>query len=167
MTTGPSSFPPSFKGCWSTLLKVYSDKPPWHEVVPFSSICCAKVTVSHRRNNNACSKVSFPCQTLAHESFISSLGWETKNFVCEYFGWSSWGPNKKCDLFIGGLMLLMSYNIKGLGVGKKWYPLSIFKIFLGWECCAMDAVGISRGVLAIWNPSVVDFKPFLPSTTYS
>ena len=34
------------------------------------------------------------------------------------------------------------------------------KIFPRWECCALDANGLSDKLLAIWNPSLVDFRRY-------
>ena len=34
-------------------------------------------------------------------------------------------------------------------------------ILPGWECCAFDAIAISRGILVIWNPCLADLKPFV------
>ena len=44
-----------------------------------------------------------------------------------------------------------------LGTKACDFILSILK---DWECCALDADGISIGLVAAWNPSTCSLKPF-------
>jgi len=37
----------------------------------------------------------------------------------------------------------------------------LLRIFPGWEVCSVNVEGHSVGSLAIWNPSLADFKAFV------
>lgn len=34
------------------------------------------------------------------------------------------------------------------------------QLFLGWECCTIDALGLLGGILSTWNPKVAKLAPF-------
>jgi len=45
-----------------------------------------------------------------------------------------------------------------------WKACKVFlKLFPGWEVIATDALGRSNGLLCIWNPSICDFKSYVPA----
>ena len=83
-------------------------------------------------------------------------------------------------------MIITTINLRGLGKSLKFSALKrlfstvhpdlvlvqetmdvanmacqlFLHLFPGWEVCVVDADGLSRGLLCIWNPDVSDLSPF-------